>query len=304
MPVKDDSIICKKYGRLTVVERIYKNNRTWRIKCICDCGKEYLTHLSPLKRGITKSCGCLQKERASQANTKDISGQKFGKLTVIKRANKVITKKGYQYYNYECICDCGNKVFVRPSHLISGHTKTCGCSLVEKTDKWIGKKIGKNIVIKKIIENNNTIKYLVRCDCGTERIVPYDNMINRKSCGKCNLIINGKKSSFITLNFYKKLGFGEHNYNIEDKFGGRKMNVDIAILEEKIVIEYDCLYWHKNSEIKDLKKTKRLLNNGWKVLRIRSNYSLPKKEEINCLLNILRKTDQEVIIFNINDGKK
>lgn len=53
---------------------------------------------------------------------KDLSGQKFGKLKVIKR----VENKGKQVC-YLCICDCGNYKIIMASHLKSGHTKSCGC---------------------------------------------------------------------------------------------------------------------------------------------------------------------------------
>jgi hypothetical protein len=37
-------------------------------KCECDCGNKTIVNSSSLRRGATKSCGCLQKERASESN--------------------------------------------------------------------------------------------------------------------------------------------------------------------------------------------------------------------------------------------
>ena len=53
---------------------------------------------------------------------KDISGQKFGRLTAVKTA---FYKNGY--YHWECQCDCGKKVIVKGSNLRNGHTQSCGC---------------------------------------------------------------------------------------------------------------------------------------------------------------------------------
>jgi len=36
----------------------------------CKCGKEFETLISSVKRGTTKSCGCLQKEKSKEAQTK------------------------------------------------------------------------------------------------------------------------------------------------------------------------------------------------------------------------------------------
>ena len=59
----------------------------------------------------------------------DITGQKFGFLTAVKRAGtKIIaTSDGNkQKAIWECLCDCGNRVTVVGSRLRSGRTKSCG----------------------------------------------------------------------------------------------------------------------------------------------------------------------------------
>ena len=44
------------------------------------------------------------------ARLNDLTGLKFGRLTVIERAEDSITKKGNRFTRWLCICDCGNKV--------------------------------------------------------------------------------------------------------------------------------------------------------------------------------------------------
>lgn len=53
----------RKFGRLLVIERAenFKSGDA-RFKCKCDCGNEVIAGSQNLKRGTTKSCGCLQKE--------------------------------------------------------------------------------------------------------------------------------------------------------------------------------------------------------------------------------------------------
>ena len=53
---------------------------------------------------------------------KDLTGQKFGRLTVIEMAPKT-TRKTY----WVCKCDCGNDTTVRSDQLQSGSCKSCGC---------------------------------------------------------------------------------------------------------------------------------------------------------------------------------
>lgn len=53
----------QKFGRLTVVDfaDIDKHNKA-RWKCVCDCGKETIVGSNSLRRGHTKSCGCIKDE--------------------------------------------------------------------------------------------------------------------------------------------------------------------------------------------------------------------------------------------------
>lgn len=62
----------QKFGRLTTLYRLYnyhkKDSVYWL--CICECGNLKEIRSVELLRGSTKSCGCLQKEKAKQINTK------------------------------------------------------------------------------------------------------------------------------------------------------------------------------------------------------------------------------------------
>lgn len=110
-----------RFGRLTVV-RMERNNGRIKWICECDCGGATVTDTSRLKSGQTQSCGCLQRERTSKACKKDLSGEKFGELLVLKR----ISKTGEPAL-YLCKCDCGKTTVVRGCNLKSGATKSCGC---------------------------------------------------------------------------------------------------------------------------------------------------------------------------------
>lgn len=54
----------------------------------------------------------------------DLTGQKFGKLTVMGRAPKD-NKKGV--VKWQCLCDCGSTTIVVSNNLRSEKTKSCGC---------------------------------------------------------------------------------------------------------------------------------------------------------------------------------
>lgn len=53
----------------------------------------------------------------------DLTGQKYGRLTV----EKLIGKNEQGKYIWLCKCDCGNEKIAQTSYLRSGHTMSCGC---------------------------------------------------------------------------------------------------------------------------------------------------------------------------------
>ena len=61
----------------------------------------------------------------------DLTGQRFGKLVVLKR----VDNKKHRHTNWLCKCDCGNETVVARGHLTSNHTKSCGCLKLETLDK-------------------------------------------------------------------------------------------------------------------------------------------------------------------------
>ncbi|MBN6205042.1 hypothetical protein JYK21_01145 [Ralstonia pickettii] len=134
------NVIGDRYGRLLIVDDVH-GIKPRRVVAVCDCGtkKEYLLH--NLRSGLSKSCGCLQKERAAK-RLNDLTGKVFGKLTVIKRVENV---EGRNIPRWLCHCKCGNKTVVYANNLISKFTRSCGCEKgghnckkwTEKDDKQI-----------------------------------------------------------------------------------------------------------------------------------------------------------------------
>ena len=65
----------------------------------------------------------------------DLTGQKFDRLTVVRRAESRIKPNGSKVTQWWCKCDCGNEnlVLVSSSNLVNQHTKSCGCLRIEKS---------------------------------------------------------------------------------------------------------------------------------------------------------------------------
>lgn len=62
---------------------------------------------------------------------KDLTNQKFGKLTAIKSLDRKGPKRCFYW---ECLCDCGNTTKVEVNNLIRGNNKSCGCLRLRRLD--------------------------------------------------------------------------------------------------------------------------------------------------------------------------
>ena len=58
----------QRFGRLIVIQKTTKKHGKWFWDCHCDCGERKIIWGSALKANLTKSCGCLFKERILQCN--------------------------------------------------------------------------------------------------------------------------------------------------------------------------------------------------------------------------------------------
>ena len=68
-------------------------------------------------------------------NRIDLTGKKFGRLTVIEFDNEKYLKYGKPFW--KCKCECGEEISVRSGNLINNHVRSCGClnrEIVTKRD--------------------------------------------------------------------------------------------------------------------------------------------------------------------------
>lgn len=124
------------YEHFKAIKRIkpYTNSRHAHWLCLCECGQYFTSTSGHLNAGSCKSCGHLQKDKASQVLKKylednkgkprvDYVGYKSGKLTVISFSH--INKNHRSVWN--CQCECGNIKQTASSELAKKETKSCGC---------------------------------------------------------------------------------------------------------------------------------------------------------------------------------
>ena len=147
-------------------------------------------------------------------NVKDLTGLRFGNLTVIKL--DCINNHGKEYI---CKCDCGNIKSFRGSTLTSKTVSGCGCNVGKsnmglkhptKAKSRIGEKHSKLTIIDiKFDDKTNNYFMICKCDCGNITKQLYADLRNHKviSCGchqKEQASITG---SNIGLNNIKYIGY-------------------------------------------------------------------------------------------------
>lgn len=159
----DDSIVGKKFGRLTIIEdsgeRESNGSVLW--KCQCDCGNITYSNSSNLKRGHTTSCGCAKQDFIESTKI-DIIGRKFGFLTVLEE----VFNDSYKRRMVKCKCDCGNETICAVTDLTTGHSMSCGCMCKSKGEMSI-ENLLKEFNIQ--YESQKRFKY-----CKNKKKLPFD----------------------------------------------------------------------------------------------------------------------------------
>lgn len=128
----------------------------------------------------------------------DITGQKFGRWTVLKR---VENKKGRDA-KFLCQCECGTQKEVLGKNLRNGRSTSCGCYKKEvDTQRMIernkasaldlrGQKYGLLTPIRPTDKRNNqgSIIWECQCDCGNIAYVSVDNLRGQRPVRSCGCI--------------------------------------------------------------------------------------------------------------------
>ncbi len=110
------------FGRWTALEGSLRGRRNTTL-CRCECGTERRVNTDLLKRGQTKSCGCLQREIVSRPRSVGpylASGSVWGRLTLLEdavRSQDMIRVR----------CECGTETAKRAHMIKMRNTRSCGC---------------------------------------------------------------------------------------------------------------------------------------------------------------------------------
>lgn len=181
----------RRFGKLTVVEDSGKRDGSGSIlwRCRCDCGGEILAVRSQLESGNIESCGCVPKKRASTNQIEDLTGRRFGELTVLSQTER----DARNHVRWLCRCSCGKEIKVLASRLKNGHTRSCGCkrhSASYNKKDLTGQRFGRLTVLYQSSKRTKSGRpyWHCKCDCGNELDVFVGSLLCglTKSCGCWN----------------------------------------------------------------------------------------------------------------------
>lgn len=222
-------------------------------------------------------------------NKRNITGECFGRLTVLSPSEN---KRGRTHWL--CQCSCGKTVVVQTSHLLLGHTKSCGCWKYElscnraKID-LMGQQIGRWFVIRQEDIHGQGTFWLCRCDCGIEKVVDGQSLRQgvSKSCGCLHDEVSSQRAiqRIISTNFGASESCVLFLNGIEQQFGvvlERKFVLGNRVFDARIgnvLIEVDGEFWHSRYEnvMNDATKNRIAARHGFTLVRCIVN----QKSEVN-----------------------
>tara|TARA_Y100000361_G_C11160476_1_gene346968 strand:+ start:2330 stop:3538 length:1209 start_codon:yes stop_codon:yes gene_type:complete len=194
-------------------------------------------------------------------------------LTYVKRGIKL----GYKRCHI-----CSN--ILNKRRCASRHTAKKYNSLAKSAGlKWEGKEVPRHVRVR-------TEWYCPKCK--STELRTYDSVRLAPRCLKCGRFVNGKRVSGVQIKLAEFLK-AELNYRVGDRY------IDCAFPDKKIAIEYDSYYYHGDRD--DRPRNKEILDAGWKLWRIRSNWAIPKKHTAEYAIKQLTTTDRTHFVTTLKD---
>lgn len=179
----------------------------------------------------------------------DISGQRFGRWTVIQKVPNLSGREA----KWLCQCDCGTRKEILGKNLRNGRSSSCGCYKKEvDTSRMIknnqakaldlrGEKYGLLTPIEPTEERSpyGSIIWKCRCDCGNIHYVSVDALRGQHPIRSCGCAVRSLGANYI-LNILKenKIDFIEE-FSFDDL---KNKKYDFAIMCQNIpirLIEFD-----------------------------------------------------------------
>jgi hypothetical protein len=131
--------------------------------------------------------------------TLKIAGQKFGRLTAVRRVTSNLGRKAV----WEFLCECGGVAVLEATRVVTGRTESCGCLRLERlraaiSPEMIGKRFGRLVVVSEAGRcRDGAISWDCLCDCGNQFVASgkklRDGRIASCGCRKREAMIQARR---------------------------------------------------------------------------------------------------------------
>jgi hypothetical protein len=198
MRVDKINVVGEVHSNLTIIEMLpsKKMGTSYykQVLCKCSCGNIKEFSYKYLKRGDTKSCGCISLK-------KDVVNKTWGSWTYKSEGFDYIDTKGNSLRTIKVECVCGTVKDITLNSLESGMSKSCGCTRKKAAKKYKTDRYDISLDIDK--------KWVDLCDNNKFMVSSLGEVYNKKLCRivKKERVNKGSR-------FYEKLYtsfFGEFN---------------------------------------------------------------------------------------------
>lgn len=230
------SLVGNKYDLLTVVNEVKNEFGQFVSECLCDCGNSYTILSSYIKKNKHNSCGC------KRPLVKEEVGKVYGRLKVV--SNAPSNRMGDARFN--CICECGAELVVCGSALRSGHTKSCGCSMI-KEKLCYGQGLYSKGKYCTSINGRNTKEFKIWRKM-LERCYRPESWVKNPTYKGCEVSENFKNFQYFAEWCHNQVGFNNEGWELDkDILSGEiysentccfiplRLNLFISTLEKKCV---------------------------------------------------------------------
>lgn len=223
--------------------------------CLCDCGNERIVTTRQFNHNKPTSCGCWKKPREAQ----NLTGEKYGKLTVLKVSEERYLAGKRMQIQWECQCECGNSILITTSSWNSRAYYSCGCWKSNQRD-YTGEKYEKLTIVKRLKERYQNkdgatqVQWLAKCDCGEDTIVTTSQWKNKvkTSCGcwskRVAMLEKGERFGKLTvIEYLGNTEEGRHMWRCICDCGNER-NADVSTLRSKEDISCKYCGYHRKSD--------------------------------------------------------
>ena len=285
MYIGPEKILFKK--EIPMSERKNRNKPEGIFVCP-ECGKDFRAQVGNVVSGNTKRCSNHKAECMAKNMSKDITGQRFGKLTAIKWTGE------YRGTNrvWLCKCDCGEyrevDINTLPQNGVKSSKKCVKYPYKDLKNQRFGKLIALEPTDKRA---DNKVVWKCKCDCGNICYVSSTHLSNgdTKSCG----CLGKSYGEWIISNFLtSKNVFFYQEYKFNDCINpktNQKLRFDFYLPDYNCCIEYDGRQhffsrnsgWDTEQNTQIIKYRDSIKNNYCeenKINLIRVPYFIPEKD--------------------------